>query len=112
MSTRLRTSNYVHLALQATFVYLALNYLRAVPHEIGHGLAASVVGLKFIGLYGALFGFQHPDPGAVSPSREGDPSTVRRPGREVVTYSVVGGQPLPARAVGVHDVNLVVVVGV
>ncbi|UCC49120.1 MAG: hypothetical protein JSV41_02765, partial [Gemmatimonadota bacterium] len=55
-STRLRTSNYVHLALQATFVYLALNYLRAVLHEIGHGLAASVVGLQFIGLYGALFG--------------------------------------------------------
>jgi hypothetical protein len=56
MSHRFRMFNYIHLALQATFVYLALNYLRAILHEIGHGLAASVVGLRFIGLYGALFG--------------------------------------------------------
>lgn len=56
MSTRLRTWNYLHLSLQATFAFLALNYLRVILHEVGHGLAASVVGLRFIGLYGALFG--------------------------------------------------------
>ena len=56
MPNRLRMSNYIHLALQATFVYLALNFLRAILHEIGHGLAASVAGLRFIGLYGGLFG--------------------------------------------------------
>lgn len=49
-------SNYVHLGIQATFLYLTFNFLRSILHEIGHGLAASIVGLDFIGFYSSVFG--------------------------------------------------------
>jgi hypothetical protein len=50
MSGQSRLPNYFQLAMQATLVYLSLNFLRGVLHEFGHGLAASLVGLRFIGV--------------------------------------------------------------
>lgn len=55
MSAHSRTPNYIQLGLQTTLVYLSLNFLRGVLHELGHGLAASLVGLRFIGVYGSVF---------------------------------------------------------
>lgn len=56
MSDKKILSNYVHIGLQATFLYLTLNFLRSMLHEIGHGLAASIVGLDFNGFYSSVFG--------------------------------------------------------
>jgi hypothetical protein len=56
MSDKKTLSNYVHLGFQATFLYLTLNFLRSMLHEIGHGLAASIVGLDFNGFYSSVFG--------------------------------------------------------
>jgi hypothetical protein len=55
MSGQSRVSNYIQLGLQTSLVYLSLNFLRGVLHEFGHGLAASLVGLRFIGVYGSVF---------------------------------------------------------
>jgi hypothetical protein len=56
MRSRNSLSNIIHLGLQVTFLYLTFNFLRALLHELGHGLAATLVGLEFKGFYGSVFG--------------------------------------------------------
>jgi hypothetical protein len=56
MNRKIQIMNYVHLGLQATFLYLTFSFLRALLHELGHGLAATLVGLEFKGFYASVFG--------------------------------------------------------
>ena len=56
MNNKKSLVNYVHLGFQTVFIYLTVNFLRAVFHEIGHGLAAWIVGLDFVGFYSSVFG--------------------------------------------------------
>lgn len=56
MKPEIKQYNYIHLGLQATFLYLSFNFFRALFHELGHGVAALCVGLEFKGFYAAVFG--------------------------------------------------------
>ena len=56
MSKKKGLSNYIHLGLQTTFLYLTFSFLRALLHELGHGVAATLVGLEFKGFYASVFG--------------------------------------------------------
>ena len=53
---RYKFLNYVSLAIQALCYFLFLNYLRTILHELGHGISASIIGVKFIGFYSTVFG--------------------------------------------------------
>lgn len=56
MKPEIKRHNYIHFGLQATFLYLTFNFLRALLHELGHGTAALCTGLEFKGFYAAVFG--------------------------------------------------------
>lgn len=56
MNKKKQIVNWFHLGLQATFLYLTFSFIRALLHELGHGLAAELVGLEFKGFYGSVFG--------------------------------------------------------
>ena len=56
MNRKNQIVNCFHFGLQAIFLYLTFSFLRALLHELGHGLAATLVGLEFQGLYASVFG--------------------------------------------------------
>lgn len=47
MDMKYKVYNYMHLGLQTTFLYLTFSFVRALLHELGHGVAAVIVGLEF-----------------------------------------------------------------
>ena len=56
MNRRAKYNNYLHLGIQSTFFLLAVKYITSTLHELGHGVASWLVGLKFYGYYLAVFG--------------------------------------------------------
>ena len=56
MANRFKRGNYIQLGIQSTFLFLAIQYVVIVLHEIGHGLGGILAGLRFNGLYVAVFG--------------------------------------------------------